>query len=142
MGADIKAVVGGRYFGLAVDAVIVHDGNVLLTKRAIPPFEGMWCLPGGHVGIDETMRQSLVREVREETGLEVVVGDLVGVYDALDRDPRGRVVAVAFCCDPAGTETVLNSEVSGFWWCPLAELPDVMGADHRQVLEDAKKVIG
>jgi len=75
---------------VAVGAVIVDDGRVLLVKRGQEPLKGQWSLPGGAVEIGETLQAALAREVREETCLEVDVGPVVEVLDSIRRDAQGR----------------------------------------------------
>jgi mutator protein MutT len=68
---------------VGVGAVIVREGNVLLVKRKYEPLAGQWSLPGGAVEIGETLEACLVREMREETGLEVAVGPVIEVLDRM-----------------------------------------------------------
>ena len=81
---------------LAVDAVWILTGRVLLVRRGRPPFRGKWALPGGFVEQRETVEEAVVRELREETGLTARPGKLVGVYSGPDRDPRKPTTSVVF----------------------------------------------
>ena len=65
----------------AVAAVMVRDGKLLLIKRGVEPSKGKWSVPGGRVEWGETLIEAVKREVREETGLEIEVGEVAGVYD-------------------------------------------------------------
>src|SRR5471030_1269763 len=76
---------------LAVSAAIFRDSRVLIVRRARPPAHGLYTLPGGGVELGETLEQAVVREVREETALEVEPVDLVGFRQAIARDAAGRV---------------------------------------------------
>jgi ADP-ribose pyrophosphatase YjhB (NUDIX family) len=76
---------------LGVGAVIVIDGGVVLVKRHNPPLEGRWSLPGGVLEVGESVSAAVAREVLEETGLTVAVGELVEIVEHVDRDPDGRV---------------------------------------------------
>ena len=76
---------------VAVGAVILDEGRVLLVKRRREPLKGEWSLPGGAVESGETLAVALAREVREETCLDVVVGPIVEVLDSIRRDGVGRV---------------------------------------------------
>ncbi len=76
---------------VGVGAVIVQDGKVLLVKRKYEPLAGQWSLPGGAVEVGETLEACLVREMLEETGLDVSVGPVIEVFDRITHDDEGRV---------------------------------------------------
>ena len=78
-----------------VDAVIIERGSILLVKRRIDPYRGLWAIPGGFVEEGETVEQAAAREAFEETGVRIKIKKLVGVYSDPKRDPRGTV-SVAF----------------------------------------------
>jgi ADP-ribose pyrophosphatase YjhB (NUDIX family) len=75
----------------SVGAIVWRGESVLLVKRGRAPNQGRWMLPGGAQELGETVHESLMREVLEETGIVIEVEDLVGVVDAIHRDPAGRV---------------------------------------------------
>ncbi|MCI4365729.1 MAG: NUDIX hydrolase, partial [Thermoplasmata archaeon] len=93
-----------RYPGpsLAVDAVWIRRGRVLLVRRGRTPFRGEWALPGGFVEIGETVEAAVLRELKEETGLVGKLGRLVGVYSDPGRDPRKHTVSVVYTILGAG----------------------------------------
>ena len=86
---------------VTVDIVVVaaQVTHMLLIKRAKDPYKGKMALPGGHVKIDENIRDAAKRELKEETGLVANNLTLVGYYDAPNRDPRGRCLSIAFSVD-------------------------------------------
>lgn len=116
--------------------------KLLLIQRKNEPCKGKWAFPGGFMDIDETTIDAARRELKEETGL--VVGELhrVGIFDAVDRDPRERIITVAYY-------TILDklAEVSGLddaaqaKWFSLTELPD-LAFDHKEILQEAERVLG
>jgi mutator protein MutT len=91
---------------VGVGAVIVQDGRVLLVKRKYEPLADRWSLPGGAVEVGETLEACLIREMVEETGLEVGVGPVIEVFDRITHDDDGRVVyhfvLVDYLCWPVG----------------------------------------
>ncbi len=88
--------------------MVVRAGAVLLVERAAEPLKGRWTLPGGVVEVGETLEAALMRELREETGLEVRVLELVEVLDRITRDDAQRVryhyVLLDYLCEPAAGE--------------------------------------
>ena len=106
---------------IGVGAIIVDDDKVLLVKRGHPPREGEWSIPGGVLEVGETMREGVIREAREETGLLIEPMDLLGVYDRLLRDDRGQVlyhyVLVDFLCRRiAGTLHAAGDAADAKWF--------------------------
>jgi mutator protein MutT len=101
---------------LGVGAVIFDDDRVLLVRRANPPLSGAWTLPGGAVDVGETLAGAIIREVREETGLDVAVGPLVELVEHLDRDEAGRVryhfVIADFLCRIRSGQPRASSDAS------------------------------
>src|SRR5919204_3903202 len=85
---------------LTVDAVVFgldeEDLKVLLIRRDLPPFQGKWALPGGFVRVEESLEDAVRRELREETGIDQVFLEQLYTFGAVDRDPRERVVTVAY----------------------------------------------
>lgn len=78
------------------DSVVIHNGRILLVKRATKPFKGYWTLPGGIMDSGETIEQTAVREVMEETGAKVKIRKMIGVYSGTKRDPRGTALVLSF----------------------------------------------
>ena len=112
---------------VGVGGLVVRDGRVLLVKRAREPLKDKWSLPGGLVELGETLESAVVREIREETGLEVNVEELVDVVDRILRDENGRaqyhyVLADYLCTAPAG-EPRAASDVAATAWATVEDLP-------------------
>ena len=111
---------------LAVSAAIFRDGRVLIVRRARPPAHGLYTLPGGGVELGETLEGAIIREVREETGLEIAPLALVGFREAIARDAAGRVerhfVILPFAARWVGGEIALSEELAEAHWRKLDEL--------------------
>lgn len=113
----------------AVGAIVVDKGALLLIKRDREPARGQWSLPGGRVEIGETLREALVREVREETGVDVDVDGLIGVAERIVRDDDGAIeyhyVILDYVCTPRSTSVTAGDDAADARWVPVAELPDL-----------------
>jgi ADP-ribose pyrophosphatase YjhB (NUDIX family) len=112
---------------VGVGAVIVKESRVLLIRRGTPPLLGEWSLPGGVLECGETLREAVAREAREETGLAVEPGEMLGVYERVIRDDEGRVryhyVLIDFLCRAAGGDLKAGSDAADVRWFTLDELP-------------------
>ena len=119
--------------------VITREANprVLLVQRGIEPYKGWWAFPGGFMEMDETAEECAIRELREETGLEVESVTQIGAYSKVDRDPRGRTVSIAYLAlvDTA-TEVEGGDDAAKAQWWPLTGLPP-LAFDHHEMMEDA-----
>ncbi len=120
----------------AVGAVVIQGNDVLLVKRAYPPRQGEWSLPGGQLELGESLVEGVRREVREETGLEVEVGAVVEVFDRVHKDESGRVryhfVIVDFLCRPAGGTLGAGGDAADVRWVPRSEVT-VLGVNRHAV---------
>jgi len=81
---------------IAIFTIEDDDFKVLLIQRGIEPFEGSWALPGGFVGLDESLRRAAWRELKEETGVNAAFLQQLSAFGHPDRDPRERVITVAY----------------------------------------------
>jgi ADP-ribose pyrophosphatase YjhB (NUDIX family) len=105
---------------LAVSAAIFRDGRVLIVRRGRAPAKGLYTLPGGGVELGETLEQAVIREIREETALDIEPLELVGFRQAIAHDATGRVerhfVILPFAARYIGGEITLNEELSEAHW--------------------------
>jgi len=111
---------------VGVGGVLIRDGRVLLIRRGKPPLYGRWVVPGGTVELGESLEQALVREMREETGLEVVPLEILTVFDRIERDGDQVVyhyVIVDYLCRWLGGEALAASDALEAAWAALDDLP-------------------
>jgi ADP-ribose pyrophosphatase YjhB (NUDIX family) len=111
---------------LAVSAAILRDGKILLVRRARPPADGLFSLPGGVVEAGETLHEAVMREVREETGLTIEPVALAGFREVIARDCDNRVerhfVILPFAARWLAGEPQLNEELSEARWVVPGDL--------------------
>jgi mutator protein MutT len=105
---------------VGVGGVVIADGKVLLVRRASEPLRGQWSLPGGGVELGETLEDGVRRELREETGLEVRIVEMVEAFERIVRDEAGRIryhfVLVDYLCEPVAGEARAGSDVLDVAW--------------------------
>jgi 8-oxo-dGTP diphosphatase len=111
---------------VGVGGVIIRDGRALLIRRGSPPLEGQWSIPGGTLELGETIAEGVRRELREETGLDVRVLDLIEVFERIFPDGKGRpqyhfVIIDYLCESPVGTPRA-GSDVTDTAWAGEKEL--------------------
>ncbi len=123
---------------LTVDAIIEKNGEVLLIKRKNFPFKGAWALPGGFVEIGEDVEKAIVREVLEETGLDVDIENFQGVYSKPGRDPRGHVVSLCYVAKPrADVKPRGGSDSIEAAFFDIELLKDLeLAFDHKRILSE------
>jgi ADP-ribose pyrophosphatase YjhB (NUDIX family) len=124
---------------VGVGSIIIENGRVVLVKRAHPPILGEWSIPGGVLEVGEMVHEAAVREAREETGLIVVPGELLGVFDRILRDAEKRVqyhyVLIDFLCLRVGGELVAASDAAEVRWFSREELPALnLAGDTLEVI--------
>jgi len=122
---------------VAVDLVIftVRDGalQVLLIERGIAPFKGQWALPGGFVRDRETLEEAARRELEEETGLREVYLEQLFTFGDPERDPRGRIVSVAYYALTPPAPLRAATDAANAAWHPAAR-PPKLAFDHAKIL--------
>lgn len=128
---------------VTVDNVVFgFDGlhlNVLLVRRGREPYKGCWAFPGGFLDEHETLEEAARRELQEETGLTPKYLTEIGSFSALDRDPRGRTITIAFASVVRPfqmQETVAGDDASACRWFPISELPQ-LAFDHANIIQKA-----
>ncbi len=111
---------------VGVGGVVVSHGRVVLVRRAKAPRMGEWSIPGGMLELGETLRAGVVREIEEETGLEVNSETVLDVFDSIVTDADGRTqyhyVLVDYLCSVSGGELRAASDVSEARWATLEEV--------------------
>jgi ADP-ribose pyrophosphatase YjhB (NUDIX family) len=132
---------------VGVGAIIIQRSRVLLVKRAHPPIQGKWSIPGGVLEVGEMVRDAAIREAREETGLVVEPGELLGVFDRVLRDSDQRVqyhyVLIDFLCQPIGGELEAGSDAGEVRWFTREELPALnLAADTHEVIRKGFEKLG
>jgi 8-oxo-dGTP diphosphatase len=124
---------------VTVDAAVFtfFEGKtkILLIKRGNEPFKGKWALPGGFVGIDEELEAAVERELAEETGLVNVALKQMYTFGRCGRDPRGRLVTIAFMgIAKKGLDKIkAGDDANEVRWFDIEELPDDMAFDHNEI---------
>ena len=122
--SDIRAYPERPY--LAVSAAILRDGKVLIVRRAMPPAQNVFTLPGGAVETGETLAQAVVREVKEETALDIEPVELAGFREVILRDKDERVqrhfVVLCFAAHYRGGTATPNEELAELRWIDPAEV--------------------
>jgi 8-oxo-dGTP diphosphatase len=127
---------------LTVDCVVFgFDGGalqVLLIRRGQDPFKNRWALPGGFVRVEETLDDAARRELEEETGLKHVFLEQLYTFGAVDRDPRERVVSVAYYAlvKPTDHITAASTDAAEARWFDVSEVPS-LAFDHAAILDVA-----
>jgi len=127
---------------ITVDCVVfgIDDEGLklLLVQRDAPPFEGSWALPGGFVRMDETLDDAALRELQEETGVGRVFLEQLYTFGAVDRDPRGRVISVAYYALVRLSDHRIHAatDARDAAWFPAWDPPE-LAFDHDTILQVA-----
>jgi 8-oxo-dGTP diphosphatase len=118
---------------VGVGAIIIEDTRVVLVKRAHPPLQAEWSIPGGVLEIGELVREAAIREAREETGLTVEPGELLGVYDRVLHNSEHRVqyhyVLIDFLCRRVAGDLAPASDAAEVRWFTREELSELKLAE-------------
>lgn len=116
--------------------------KILLIERGNEPYLGYWALPGGFMRMDETIEQTAARELKEETNLSNVFLDQFKVYSKVDRDPRERVVTVAFIAlvKPDDYNVIAGDDAANAVWFDDDMLPP-LAFDHSEIISEAREYL-
>ena len=117
---------------LAVDAIVINRDKILLITRGREPWKGMLALPGGFVERDEDPEIAVLRELKEETGLDGSLERLICVRGSPERDPRGHVVSIAYLVSAKGIPKGADDAVDASWYS-LDSITELAG-DHFQMV--------
>lgn len=126
---------------VAVDIIIITPENghikILLIRRNNDPYKGKWALPGGFVKEKEELIDAAERELKEETGVSGVNLEQLYAFGGVERDPRGRVVSVAFVAlQPKETIVRADTDAMDADWFPIYDLPE-LAFDHDEIVNHA-----
>lgn len=124
---------------IGVGAIIIENGRVLLVKRGHPPLVGEWSIPGGVLEVGELLREAAIREAKEETGLTVEPGEILGVFDRLIRTGdrvQYHYVLIDFLCRRVGGELTPGSDADEVGWFAAEEIAGLnLAPDTAEVIQ-------
>ncbi len=123
----------------AAGAVVVEDGKILMVKRSVMPKKGWWCLPAGFMEWSEHPTDTAVRELKEETGLDVELKSIFEIYSGQD-DPRMNAVLILYLASINGGKLKAGDDAGEVKFFGFDELPEKIAfLSHRQALADYKQ---
>ena len=127
-----------------VDTIIQKGNKVLLVERKRDPFKQMMVLPGGFINEGERAEDAAIREVKEETSLDIVLDNILGVYSDPSRDPRGHIMSTVFIGKISDNsdkkEPIAGDDAATTKWVDLASIEEEQfGFDHKKILMDYKE---
>ena len=125
---------------VATDCVVFgfdgRDLKVLLIERGLEPYKGMWAFPGGFLRMDESAEQGATRELMEETGLQLSYLKQLKAFTGVNRDPRGRVISIAFYALVRSAEVCGGDDAAQAKWFSINEIPQ-LAFDHDYIFREA-----
>lgn len=132
----MKVTVDGVIFGY-----VENDLRLLLIKRKYNPFQGCWALPGGYVDEHETIENAILREIKEETGIDTknLYLEQLYTFGSPNRDPRSRIISIAYYClvKPSDYELNASTDAEDVQWFSVNDLPNELAFDHSNIISIA-----
>ncbi len=123
----------------AAGAVVIKDGKILMVKRSVMPKKGWWCIPAGFMEWSEHPTETAVRELKEETGLDVKLKSIFEIYSGQD-DPRMNAVLILYLASIEGGEMKAGDDAMDVRFFRFDELPEKIAfLSHRQALADYRQ---
>jgi 8-oxo-dGTP diphosphatase len=123
---------------VAVGAVVIHCGKVLLVQRGQPPAEGLWAIPGGSVELGETLQAAAEREIKEETGIVIQARDPIYTFDMIEKDAKGRIrfhyVIVDLQAEYVSGQLQAGTDAQQARWITPAELESLQVSPKTKAL--------
>lgn len=122
-----------------VDAVVENDGSIALIERGENPFKGLYALPGGHVDPGETPEKAVIREVAEETSINVEITGELRDYSAEINDPRYEPDEFdhrAYICSTDETDLCGGDDAADAEWVDVPDIPDELAFGHETIIND------
>ena len=124
---------------IAVDGILIQNGQILLIKRAGKTFHNFLALPGGIVEEGEKVEETLQREMEEELAIKIKPLEILGVYSKKDRDPREHTISIVFICEFSGKPVAADDAKSFKAFDVEDALKLTLAFDHKQIITDFKK---
>ncbi len=130
-----------HYPAIAVDVIVERDDHLLVVLRKKDPFKGSLAIPGGFMNEGERVEDAATRELLEETNLNIELIDILGVYSAPNRDPRGHVVSIVFVAKMIGGNAKAGDDADSFEWLTIEDLikNKRVAFDHIKLIEDYRE---
>lgn len=118
----------------AAGAIIIRDGKILMVKRSVPPAQNDWCIPAGFTEWSEHPQQTAIRELKEETGLDISITSMFDVFMGMD-DPRTHAVLILYHAEVIGGELIAGDDASDARFFSFDNLPaNIAFQAHRDAL--------
>jgi len=119
------------------DVIVEKGDKILLEIRGVEPFKGMFCLPGGKHEKNEKIEETAIREVKEETSLDVELTDILGVYSDVKRDPRFHSISVVFIAKVKSGTAKAGSDAVDVKWIKIKDVDfNKLAFDHAKIIND------